>query len=154
MTDSRRVCHRRKRYLVIIKPMSPAQCWVDWHRKNTTRTCVAVSSDPPPLVILSRQKLKSRTTKNGQAAGNKVRQPHHPSQLLRRKRCTLTEVSPSKSFGPSETLYRSRSYHTPRRFQYHALSSIPAFLFPVADPWAVVENENMQECCWRLGFRQ
>ena len=82
--------------------------------------CQAILLQFVLLVILSRQKLKRRTTKNGEAAGNKIRQPHRPSQLLRRKRCTLTEVAPSKSFGPSETLYRSCSYHTPRRFQCHA----------------------------------
>ena len=96
--------------LIGIKKLPPELLW----------QCQAILLQFVLLVILSHQKLERKTTINGEAAGNKVRQPHRPSQLLLRKLCTLTEVAPSKSFGPSETLYRSRSYHTPRRFQCHA----------------------------------
>ena len=136
---------------------------VDRHRKGPPELvwqCQAILLQFVLLVILSRQKLKRRTTKNGEAAGNKVRQPHHPSQLLRRKRCTLTEV-----LRPSHLVRRKRcTNHVPIRpldafnAMSEALSQLS--LFPVADPWATILSlrtckfENMQECCWRLGFRQ
>ena len=160
MTDSRRVCCRHKPSssqclkqhvgLIGIEKRPPKLLW----------QCPAILLQLVLLVILSRQKLKHKTTINGGAAGNRVRQPNHPSQLLRRKRCTLTEV-----LRPSHLVRRKRcTNHVPIRplDAFNAmpealsqLSLFPLFRWPIRGlSLRTCKFENMQECCWRLGFRQ
>ena len=127
----------------IIKPMSQAACWVDWHRKKDhPNFCGSVqqsSSNWSCSSFYRVKTLKRRTTKKGEAAGNKVRQRHHPSQLLRRQQCTLTEV-------PSVQVIWSVGNVAPVTFLSYPLTlSTPClelytsfFLFPVADPWATI----------------
>ena len=107
----------------IIKPMSQAACWVDWHRKKTTQTAVAVSSDPPPIGLARHSIASKAETQNHhkRRCGWKQGSTAKPSKSVASSETMYAYRSaPSKSFGPSETLYQSCSYQTPRRFQCHA----------------------------------